>query len=94
MLMKMAEYLDKIVMAVVALAALVVAVIIFRDDIPALGRKYKNAQAEAAKSNYGLGDDRGKDPKGLTTVTVIKNGKITSITVTREERDRILRQGR
>jgi hypothetical protein len=94
MFMKMAEYLDKIVMAVVALAALVVAVIIFRDDIPALGRKYKEANNQAAKKNYGTGIEYSNDPKGLVTVSVMRNGKLVHLTVTREERDRILRQGR
>jgi hypothetical protein len=94
MFTKMAEYLDKILMAVVGLAVLGVVVFIFRDDIPALGRKYKQAHTEAAKNSYGMGDDRGKDPKGLTTVTVIKNGKITSITVTRDEANRLYNQGR
>jgi hypothetical protein len=94
MFLKLAEYLDKIVMAVVALAALVVAVIIFRNDIPALGKKFKEANTQAAKNNYGVGVQYDNDPKGMTTITVIRNGQIVSLRVTREEAERIRRQSR
>jgi hypothetical protein len=94
MFMKLAEYLDKIVMAVVAVAALVVAVIIFRDDIPALGKKYKDANNQAAKNNYGVGVEYDNDPKGMTTITVIQGGRIVSLRVTREEAARIRAQSR
>lgn len=85
---KLLANLDKVLMALFAAGALVVVFIVYRDDLPGLSKKSKDAATEAAKQPL----PESNDPEGSVTVAAIRDGQVVYVRMTRKERDALWRR--